>query len=368
MGAGARHGLRALTRQYDVVVVGAGPAGAAAALTLARAGAAVAMLAPEPRPGWRIGESLPPLARPLLARLGVADLLGGGAHLPCPGYRSAWGGDTVGGVDFLLDPHGSGWNLDRNAFDAALSAAACEAGAHRLPVRATALRQESPTWTVEAAGGVHLSCRHLIDATGRACWLGRRLGAGRRHLDRLVAFAGVLRSGDDVEPSVLVESTPWGWWHTAPRPGGASTVMAVTDADLAVDAGLHRPAGWSAQLSATGYVRRRVHAGADPPRLRGLTASSTVTTPAAGAGWAAVGDAALTTDPLASGGLLTALGTGIAAAQAITLDAVGDGAALPAYAERVARAATELRSRHRAVHLREQRWDAPFWRRRQAPL
>lgn len=353
--------------RYDVVVAGSGPAGAAAALTLARAGAAVALLAPPPRPGPRIGESLPPLARPLLARLGVADVLSGGGHLPCPGYRSAWGGDQVDGLAFLLDPYGPGWHVDRAAFDAALLEAALGAGAHRLPVRAAGLRREGPGWTVETADGTRLSCSYVLDATGRACWASRRAGASRCRLDRLVAFAAVLPGGADPEQTVLVESAPWGWWHTAPRPDGQRTVLAVTDADLAAGAQLHRPPGWSAQLRATAYVRRRVDPVAEPSRLRGLVAASAVTTPAAGTGWAAVGDAAFTTDPLASRGLLTALGTGAAAAAAITRDAAGDGGALPGYATQVARAAAEFRARHRAVHSREQRWDAPFWHRRQSP-
>ncbi|MER5995972.1 FAD-binding protein [Streptomyces viridosporus] len=66
-GSGANSG--AGTRHCDVLVAGGGPAGCVAALSLARAGTRVVIVAPVASPGWRVGESLAPAARPLLERL-----------------------------------------------------------------------------------------------------------------------------------------------------------------------------------------------------------------------------------------------------------------------------------------------------------
>lgn len=71
-----------MTERYDILVIGAGPAGIAAAATAAQAGARVALLDDNPAAGgqiWRIGCHLPAQARRWLAQLdatGVARLQG----------------------------------------------------------------------------------------------------------------------------------------------------------------------------------------------------------------------------------------------------------------------------------------------------
>ncbi|HKO00239.1 MAG TPA: NAD(P)-binding protein, partial [Thermoanaerobaculia bacterium] len=82
-----------------MAIAGGGPAASAAALTLARHGLSCTIIERRDDEGAKPGESLPPSARPLLAQLGVGDLLADG-HLPCHGNRSVWGSDDIDELSF----------------------------------------------------------------------------------------------------------------------------------------------------------------------------------------------------------------------------------------------------------------------------
>jgi D-hydroxyproline dehydrogenase subunit alpha len=78
-----------MTERFDILVVGAGPAGIAAAITAAAAGQGVALLDDNPAAGgqiWRSGGSLPAQARAWLARLEASSVvrLQGWRVVDCP--------------------------------------------------------------------------------------------------------------------------------------------------------------------------------------------------------------------------------------------------------------------------------------------
>ena len=170
--------------ECDVVVLGGGPAGAAAAITLARAGRSVVVIEKSHYEQARIGETLPPAARPLLVRLAVWEpfLLAG--HLPSPGVLSVWGDDELHETHFIFNPHGQGWHLDRQQFDTMLAQAASQAGAHLYcgAQVTSCLPLAVDRWQVAFTSGRRqhqLRATFLIDATGRAAVLARWQGAHR---------------------------------------------------------------------------------------------------------------------------------------------------------------------------------------------
>ena len=70
------------TREFDVLVLGGGPAGTAAATLLAQRSHRVALVRPTNTPAGALAESIPPSARRLLSELGVlkaTDAAGGQA-------------------------------------------------------------------------------------------------------------------------------------------------------------------------------------------------------------------------------------------------------------------------------------------------
>ncbi|MFI2051612.1 NAD(P)/FAD-dependent oxidoreductase, partial [Streptomyces purpureus] len=375
---------------WDAIVAGAGPAGSVAALCLARAGHRVLLLDPQaprppgprprdPRPGhplrprgagpYRIGETLPPAARPLLRDLGLLAGLDADGHLTCTGTDAAWGSEELYGRGHVMDPHGHGWHLDRVRFDAFLRGAAEDAGAR--PMCGVAVRRTGwpGAWRlVVRERGVEreLACAWLVDSTGRRAVIGRQ-GAVRLRQDRLVAAYALLTGPvpADQDLRTLVEAAPEGWWYTARVPAGR-LVAHLTDLDL-VDPRLRTAAGFLERAAGTRHVRTRLdgYAAGRVPDPRWAPAHGQRLASPAGPGWVAAGDAALACDPLSSQGILTALHTGARAAAAVDGCLRGDAGALAAYRAFVDGIAARYLVLHARAYADEVRWvSSPFWARR----
>ena len=328
-----------------IAVLGAGPAGASAAIAARRAGVAVKLIDRGPRTGFKAGESLPPVARPLLRRLGVWDDFLAGGHRPCWGNASAWGSDVLRHTDFLYDPHGSGWHLDRARFDEMLRAAALRAGAE---------------YAGDATGA-----DWVIDCTGRKSWFARQRGVERRVFDSLLSHVAVL-ANQDQEAVTLVESVCDGWWYTAPIPDARRVVAYQTKAGSVTDTKARTPQGFRELLAETRHVSQRVGVERGPVEwLHGPAAQPANTVrlkTLAGEGWMAAGDAAFAIDPLSSHGIVHALQSGWGAGVAAAATLGGDATALPSYVHHLEQDFKTYLDLRLGYYALETRWmDHPFW-------
>ncbi|HUK14969.1 MAG TPA: tryptophan 7-halogenase [Bryobacteraceae bacterium] len=359
---------------FDVAVLGGGPGGLAAALALRRySGLSVLVVEKSRYDLPRVGETLAPGIRGLLEYLGVWEAFLADGHLPAFGTAAAWGGCDVATRDFIMTPFGTGWHLDRRRFDHTLARQAEAAGAAVWrPAQAQCEPLANGRWRLDVLYSGErrtVEAGFLVDATGKAAAVARACGAKRRVVDRMLAVAATveLPASSGCETTTLVETCEEGWWYSAKLPRAMITVALMSDTDIIQKRRLADSAEWWRLLGAQPHTWARVKGGrmAGSPRI--IPAFSACLDATAGQGWAAVGDAAASHDPLSSSGIARALDSGIRAARAIfDLLSTGRADGLREYDQRMREGFErywEMRQRYYAM---EQRWPGSlFWQRRQ---
>jgi flavin-dependent dehydrogenase len=364
-----------VTPAYEVAILGGGPAGCATAIALRRLGIeGVVVVEADGYERVRLGESIPPDSRVALERLGVWPGFVDGGHEPCLGSCSAWGDGALGYNDFLFNPHGHGWHLDRRRFDAFLAVEAVAAGAE-LATGCTFKGAERPAGGAfelrlarRGGGPTTVRARFVVDATGRRSSFARSMGARQVFHDRLTYVAAFMRrpSASVLTRLTMLEAVEYGWWYAARLPGERLAVAVASDPDLVKSARLHTSEGWLAGLGATRHLAREL-AGCRIAgnRVLARVAPSFVLDRSAGNGWLAVGDAASACDPISSQGIHNALNDGLRAAEAIAARLGGDARALRGYHASIAARFADYLNNRNYFYALERRWPAaPFWARR----
>jgi flavin-dependent dehydrogenase len=356
---------------FDVVIFGGGPAGASIAIFLAQSGLHVSIVTRSARELRRIGESLSPQCSIVLKQLGLWELFLADGHLPCHGNKSVWGGSEMVYEDFIRNPYGHGWHIDRALFERRLLERARTSGCRIFHQDAPPqLAQKDGSWMLDGKTPIEsFRARFLVDATGRARWLARSRGARFVFEDRQVALIAFLRLKDvRMEDSTsLVEATRDGWWYSATVPDGGLAVAFMTDPDSLIRQEIISKPGWmrlmlGAPQTAARILRHNYELATEP---RIVPTNSGRLDSICGDGWLAVGDAAITLDPLAAHGLTIAMTSGRDAAEAILRHFAGDRSALAAYAAFITGVYDHYRSIRLRYYFMENRWrEARYWARR----
>jgi flavin-dependent dehydrogenase len=314
----------------DVVVIGGGPGGSTTASLLAEQGYRVALLEKARHPRFHIGESLLPANLPLLERLGVGDAVRRiGMQKWGAEFVSMWDGrrQEFQFANAWDKSQPFAYQVRRAEFDEILIRRAAELGAdvvegcrvHDVEFKAgdgvrVHAEHEDGRRTVWHAGTV-------IDASGRETFLGSRLQAKRRNPKHASAaiyahFAGARREAGRREGNITVFWFEHGWFWFIPLNDGITSVGAVV---------------WPH------YLKTRTGSLADffaatiaqcPPLAARLADATLVSQPEAtgnysyqcarsyGENYMLVGDAFTFIDPVFSSGVMLAMNSGRAAAEA----------------------------------------------------
>lgn len=365
-----------------VLILGGGPAGCAAAIALRSSGVGTVLLAEGGAyEADRIGESIPPDTRLLLDRLGLLGAFEQEAHEACLGSCSSWGDDALGYNDFVFNPNGAGFHLDRRRFDLFMARQALKAGVRlftHTPFRSARPHVEGDgvsSYIVEletTAGVGRVEAAFVIDATGSGARFAQSRGAKRVVHDQFFCATGYfhLREGAEFSQLTMLEAVPEGWWYAARLPDRRIAVAFACDGDDLKAAALHDSAFWLERLS------RSVHLAPAlgdcfflPGSLRVCLVPCFVLDRPAGQRWLAAGDAASSYDPLSAQGIYKALANGLGAADTVHAELAGDADKIERYADGIRKAFGAYVTQRDAFYEREQRWpESDFWRRRRRSL
>jgi flavin-dependent dehydrogenase len=336
----------ATSARCDVLVIGGGPGGSTAANLLAEKGYRVVLLEKARHPRFHIGESLLPANLPILERLGVA------AAVRAIGMEK-WGAEFVSPCDGRRQEfrfaeawdksHPLAYQVRRSEFDEILLRRAAMLGAeviegcrvrnvdflggvHGARTRAHAMCGSAQTISVQAqhddGRDESWTADYVIDASGRDTVLGNHLQAKRRNRKHNTAalyahFAGARRDCGKSEGNVTIYWFEHGWLWFIPLADGTASIGAVVWPYYMKSRRASVQEFFLATIALCPPLAERLRTAKLVSEVEATGNYSYTCDHSHGANYLLVGDAYCFIDPVFSSGVMLAMNSAVAAADAI---------------------------------------------------
>ena len=321
---------------YDVIIIGGGPAGSSTATILAEYGHRVLVLEREKFPRYHVGESLIPFTFGPLERLGLVDKMKAShfvkkysvTFVQPDGKRSQ---PFYFHTRYDVNTVAQTWQVLRSEFDEMLLRHAAGKGAEvREEVTVTALlRNAGDAVTgvrIKNANGPEqdLTARLTIDATGKEAFASNRLGwrVPDPKLNKVAVwtyYEGATRESGQDEGTTTVAAIPEkGWFWHIPQHNDRISVGVVAEGKYLSRDGVRDPkAMMDREIASNPWMRDRLASGRQTGEYWITSEYSRHSKYGAAPGLLLVGDAFAFLDPVFSSGVMLALKSGVLAGDAV---------------------------------------------------
>lgn len=328
--------------EYDVVVIGGGPAGATTAGLLAGAGKSVLILERESVPRFHVGESLIPECYWTLERLGLVEKLQERAFPKKHSVQFVSEGKKYSAPFYFEEhkrcPSNQSWQVERGVFDKMMLDNAISKGA--------TLRSDSQVMDVlwegepgkSRATGVkvrfkkdgasslsrEIQSKVVVDATGTSAFIAKRLGLYEpdERLKKATVWTywkGAQRDPGRDEGATIIMQTPnkQSWFWYIPLSDDVVSVGCTRDMSEMFQGGVTAEEAYQRELAECPAMQERIKGAENVSGYHATKDFSYYSGASAGEGWVLTGDAFGFIDPVYSTGVFCALKSGEFVADAV---------------------------------------------------